>query len=54
MIRSEFAITRLVVLPYTALLVLYFILVGGGASWLWHQVRAVETRLLIDEMMAEL
>ncbi len=54
MIRSEFAITRLVVLPYTALLVLYFIVVGGGASWLWHQVRAVETRLLIDEMMVEL
>ncbi len=54
MIRSEFAITRLVVVPYSALLVLYFILVGGGAYWLWHQVRAVETRLMIEEMMAEL
>lgn len=53
MIRSEFAITRLVVLPYALLLVLYFTVIGGGGAWLWHQVRVVETRLLIDEMMAE-
>ena len=53
-IRSEFAITRLVVLPYTLLLVLYCAVIGGGGAWLWYQVRAVETQLLIDEMMAEL
>jgi signal transduction histidine kinase len=54
MIRSEFAVTRLVVVPYGLLLVLYFAVIGGGGAWLWHEVRAVETRLLIDEMMAEL
>ena len=54
MIRSEFAVTRLIVVPYGLLLVLYFAVIGGGGAWLWHEVRAVETRLLIDEMMAEL
>ena len=54
MIRSEFAVTRLIVVPYGLLLVLYFAVIGAGGAWLWHEVRAVETRLLIDEMMAEL
>ncbi len=54
MIRSNFAITRLLVLPYTALLVLYFVVIGGGSAWLWHQVRAAESQLLIDDMMTEL
>lgn len=49
--RSRFAITRLIVLPYSALLLLYLIVVGGGGAWLYGQVRAVETRLLIDNMM---
>ena len=53
-IRSEFAITRLLVIPYGLLLALYLSVIGGGGAWLWHQVRAVETRLLIDEMMAAL
>lgn len=51
MIRSNFAITRLIVLPYSALLLLYLIVVGGGGAWLYVQVRAVETRLLINNMM---
>jgi len=51
MIRSNFAITRLVTLPYTVLLVLYLAVVGGGGSWLYYQVRAVETRLLVDEIL---
>lgn len=54
MIRSNFAVTRLVVLPFAALLVLYLAVIGGGGSWLWHQVRTVETRLLIHEITAEL
>jgi len=50
MIRSDFAIARLVALPYGALLALYLLVVGGGGIWLYHQVRTVETRLLIDEV----
>lgn len=53
-VRSNFAITRLLVLPYVALLTLYLLVVGGGAAWLWNQVRTAETRLLIDDMLAEL
>jgi len=52
MIRSNFAITRLIVLPYGVLLVLYLLVVGGGGAWLYLQVRAVETRLLVDDVMA--
>jgi len=52
--RSNFAITRLLVLPYTALLILYIIVVSGGAAWLWHQVRTAESQLLIGNMMVEL
>lgn len=51
MIRSNFAITRLVILPYAALLALYLAVVGGGGAWLYHQVRAVETRVLVDGIM---
>lgn len=51
MIRSNFAVTRLIVLPYSVLLLLYLIVVGGGGVWLYVQVRAVETRLLINNMM---
>ena len=48
MIRSNFAITRLVILPYAALLTLYIAVVGGGGAWLYHQARAAETRALVD------
>ncbi|MGD8630135.1 MAG: ATP-binding protein [Gammaproteobacteria bacterium] len=51
MVRSNLAITRLLVLPYGVLLVLYLLVVGGGGAWLYLQVRAVETRLLIDGIM---
>ncbi|WP_300318440.1 ATP-binding protein [Accumulibacter sp.] len=51
MIRSNFAITRLIALPYAVLLALYLAVVGGGGAWLYHQVRAVETRLLVDEIL---
>ena len=51
MIRSNFAITRLIILPYALLLCLYFAVVGGGGTWLYYQFRGVETRLLLDELM---
>lgn len=51
MIRSNFAIVQLLLLPHAALLVLYLAVVGGGGSWLYFQLRAVETRLLVDEIM---
>ncbi|MEW7982463.1 MAG: hypothetical protein G8D58_05440 [gamma proteobacterium symbiont of Phacoides pectinatus] len=54
MIRSNFAITRLLVVPYAVLLLLYLTVIGGGGAWLWHQVHTVQTQLLIDEMMGEL
>lgn len=50
--RSNFAFTRLIVLPYSILLVLYLLVIGGGGAWLYFEVRAVETRLLVNEMMA--
>ena len=54
MIRSEFAITRLVVLPYLVLLVFYLAVIGIGGAWLWNQLRTVETGVLIEEMIGEL
>jgi signal transduction histidine kinase len=50
--RSQFAIKRLLVVPYGALLILYIAVVGGGGAWLYLQVRAVETRLLVEEILA--
>lgn len=51
MTRSAFAITRLIVLPYLTLLILYLLVVGGGGAWMYFHVRAVESRLLIDELL---
>ncbi|MGD2137392.1 MAG: ATP-binding protein [Gammaproteobacteria bacterium] len=51
MIRSNFAITRLILLPYAALLVLYFLVVVGGGAWLYQQMRTAETRLLINDIL---
>ncbi|MFC6672146.1 sensor histidine kinase [Marinobacterium aestuariivivens] len=51
MIRSKFAITRLVLLPYGTLLALYLLTVGGGGTWLYYQVRAVQTELVVDEVL---
>lgn len=48
--RSSVAITRLLVLPYAVLLMLYLAVIGGGGSWLYLQVRAVEAQLLIEEI----
>lgn len=53
MIRSNFAITRLIIVPYGILLALYLLVVGGGGAWLYLQVRAAETRLFIDNIMTE-
>ena len=53
-IRSKFAITRLIVLPFGALLALYLLIVVGGGTWLYLQVRADETRLLIGNVTAAL
>lgn len=52
MIRSSFAVGRLIVAPYAVLLAMYMVVVGGGGTWLYFQVRAVETRLLVEELMA--
>jgi signal transduction histidine kinase len=54
MIRSNFAITRLIIVPYGILLALYLLVVGGGGTWLYLQVRATETRLFIDNIMTEM
>ncbi len=51
MIRSKFAITRLVALPYALLLTLYLLVVGGGSLWLYGQVKTAETELLINKLM---
>ena len=42
----------MLVIPYLALLALYIVMMGLGGAVLHYQVRAVETRLLIDEMLA--
>ncbi len=52
MIRSHFAVTRLLLLPFGLLLALYLAVVGGGGAWLYLQMRAVETRLLVAEIDA--
>ena len=52
MTRSSVAVARLLVLPYAVLLALYLAVIGGGGTWLYLQVRAVETRVLIDEIRA--
>jgi hypothetical protein len=52
MVRSNFAITRLILLPYGALLGLYLLVVVGGGAWLYLQIRAVQTRLVIDNINA--
>lgn len=53
-IRSNFAIAQLIVLPFGGLLALYLLVVGGGGAWLYHQIRTVETWLLVDEVTAAL
>lgn len=52
MIRSAFATTRLIILPYFTLLILYLLVSGGGGAWLYLQVRVVELRLVIDELLS--
>jgi len=54
MIRSSFAITRLLVVPYTVLLALYLLVLGGGGTWLYLQVRSAESRVMIEELSAAL
>ncbi len=54
MIRSKFAITRLIIFPYMALLMLYFLMIGVGGGWLFFNVRAVESRMLIDQLLEDL
>ncbi|MBQ0834126.1 ATP-binding protein [Marinobacter sp.] len=51
MIRSNFAFTRLLILPYAALLTLYIAVVGGGGAWLYNHARVAETRVLVDGIM---
>lgn len=54
LMRSDSAFKRRIILPYSVLLALYLAVVGGGGAWLYHQVRAVEAQLLIDEVKAAL
>ena len=53
-LRSNFAITRLILLPYGTLLLLYILLIGGGGWWLYAQVRSVEAEILVRGVMAEI
>lgn len=54
MIRSNFAITRLLIFPYLGLLTLYLLIVGGGGYWILHTVEQVEARLTFDEIASRL
>lgn len=54
MIRSKFAITRLIALPYTLLLLLYLLMVGGGSFWLYEEVKSAETAILINKLMVNI
>lgn len=51
-LRSKFALSRLILLPYGALLLLYLTFVGGGGWWLYSQVKSVEANILIRDVMA--
>ncbi len=53
MIRSNFAITRLIVIPFGALFTLYLLVVGGGGLWLYSQARSAELRMLMDQLVAQ-
>lgn len=53
MIRSNFAITRLIVIPFSALFMLYLLVVGGGGLWLYSQLRAAELHHLMDDIVDE-
>ncbi len=52
MIRSKFAISRLILLPYILLMALHLVVVGGGGVWLYLQARVVESRMLVDNLTA--
>jgi signal transduction histidine kinase len=42
------------VLPYAALLTLYLLVLGGGGAWMYLQVRAAESRVVMEELAAAL
>ena len=50
MVRSRFAITRLIVIPFGALFLLYLLVVGGGGLWLYSQVRSAELHALMNRV----
>ena len=54
MIRSRFAITRLIVIPFGALFLLYLLVVGGGGLWLYSQVRDAELHALMDRVVEQI
>ncbi len=54
MIRSNFAITRLIVIPFGALFMLYLLVVGGGGLWLYSQARSAELRILMDQLVDQI
>ncbi len=51
MVRSRFAITRLIVIPFGALFLLYLLVVGGGGLWLYAQVRSAELNALMHRVV---
>jgi signal transduction histidine kinase len=52
MIRSSVAVTRLLLLPYGALLLLYILAVAGGGTWLYLRLRDAQTDLMIEGLRA--
>ena len=54
MIRSNFALRRVLLIPYGMLLALYLAVVGGGGAWLYFEIRAGETRMLMQQLVADL
>ncbi len=53
MVRSRFAITRLIVIPFGALFLLYLLVVGGGGLWLYAQVRSAELNALMNRVVEQ-
>jgi signal transduction histidine kinase len=54
MIRSKLPLTTNFILPYLALLGLYLIIAGGGATWLYLEARQSEAELLTDRLQVRL
>ncbi len=54
MIRSKLPLTTNLILPYIALLGLYLIIAGGGATWLYLEARHSEAEFLTNRLQIRL